>query len=540
MPERKTAVGYIRVSTEEQAREGYSLENQIVEIKKKCKNEGWELLKIFDDKGISGALLEERIGLKAMLRFIKEQKVNYLVIYKLSRLSRKIVDVVTIADFLEKNSTYLISIEDKIDTSSPIGRYFLVFASIFADMERENLIVQVKGGMSQKARQGEWNGGKPPFGYDLIDKKLVINKEKAEIIKLIFSEYLKGNGYKAIAAMLNERGIRTNTGKTFSGTAVKNILRNPTYAGKICWGKLRDWGKRHEDNKRMRKYDDSPIISDGLHDAIIDEETFNRVQELIDNNPRHNMKRFNGNHLLSGLLRCPDCGYGMSFQPVTGKTYGYYVCNQYMNHKKCKPNAVRKDHIESEFLTIFEQMINEPEFKSTMIASFNNFDEKIKDLESNIKRKENEIEKLKVKQNKLVDELTEGNEAYKKLIREKIEAIIDEVNALQKDIDDAKTEISELKSKHLDVDEILDLLNNVGKIIPLLEKEAQQSLVRKLVSRINIKDKHISEVHFSFQESFRVGGDTGRRITNKDYATKRRPWGFLPETQGPKRITMLG
>lgn len=328
MQKRKTAVGYIRVSTDEQVRDGYSLDNQEAVIRKKCNNEEWELLDIFHDKGISGALLEQRTGLNALLRFIKNAKVDYLIVFKLSRLSRRVEDISSLSKFLNDNDCYLISIEDGIDTSTPMGKYFMYFAGVFAEMERDNIIIQVKGGMSQKAREGEWNGGKPPLGYDLIDKKLVINDEQAEIVKLIFSEYLKGNGYKTIAAILNKRDFKTGTGSTFSGNSVKDILKNPTYAGKIRWGHRTDWGKRHEDNKRKRKYNEEPIISDGKHEAIIDPETFNRVQELIEGNPRRNMKRFNGNHLLSGLLRCPDCDYGMSIQPVRkkGKTYEYYTC----------------------------------------------------------------------------------------------------------------------------------------------------------------------------------------------------------------------
>lgn len=517
MSDRKTAVGYIRVSTDEQAREGYSLENQKAEIERKCKYESWDLLKVFDDKGISGALLDQRDGLKAMLRFIKEHRVDYLVIYKLSRLSRKVADVVNIAEFLKGNETHLLAIGDGIDTSNPMGKYFLYLASIIADMERENIIVQVKGGMSQKAREGLWNGGKPPLGYDLLDKKLVVNNEEAETVKLIFSEYLKGNGYKTIAALLNERTIKTKTGSTFNGVGVKDILKNPTYIGKIRWGVRKDWGKLHEDNKRKRKYNDDPIISDGIHEPIIDEVVFNKVQELIEGNPRRNMKRFNGNHLLSGLLRCPVCNYGMSYQPAArkGKTYGYYICNQYMNHKTCKPNGVRKDHIEEEFLTIFEKIINEPEFKETMKSALNNSSEQVKELDKSIERKGNEIKKFKLDQDKYVQELIRGSEAFKEVMRTNIEKTINEISRLETDIMNLESEKRGLQDQQLDLDEVFELLEKAGKIIPLLEKEAQQSLVRKLISKIEIKDKHILEVHFSFQQSFRIGGGKGNRIISR-------------------------
>lgn len=219
---------------------------------------------------------------------------------------------------------------------------------------------------------------------------------------------------------MNE-AIKRGGSSTFSGVSIKDILRNPTYIGKIRWGHRKDWGILHEDNKRKRKYDDNPIISNGIHEAIIDEVTFNKVQEHITNNSRHHLKRFNGNHLLSGLLRCPVCDYGMSYQPVSakGKTYGYYICNQYMNHKRCKPNGIRKDKIEEEFLTIFERIVNEPEFRTMMRSSLNNSDEHVKELENGIKRKENDINRLRVQQEKFILELTEGDDSYKAVFRKK-------------------------------------------------------------------------------------------------------------------------
>ncbi|KAB2950713.1 hypothetical protein F9B85_14000 [Heliorestis acidaminivorans] len=180
--------------------------------------------------------------------------------------------------------------------------------------------------MTQKARQGEWVGGIPPLGYDLCDKKLVINEEEKKIVDFIFEKYLDKNGYLTIVDMLKEKGYKSKTyttkkgkvrqGRDFSANSVKEILKNPTYIGKIRWGYREDWGKKEENGGRKRKYSEKPIFVEGKHKAIIDEDDFYKVQDMIENNPRSHVKRFNGNHLLSGLLRCPVCEYGMSYQPV--------------------------------------------------------------------------------------------------------------------------------------------------------------------------------------------------------------------------------
>lgn len=533
---KKVAVGYIRVSTEEQAKDGYSLQNQELVINKRCDYEGWELKEIFHDKGISGASMDKREGIKELLEYVKSNKVDYLVMFKVSRLSRKISDVVAIADYLEKAGVKLIAIEDNIDTSTPIGKYFLVFGAVVAEMERENIITQVKGGMQQKAREGEWNGGKPPIGYDLVEKRLKINGAEAEIVKTVYNEYLKGNGYKAIALTLNEKGLKTKLGKPFNGIGIKEILRNPTYCGLVRWGYREDWGKLHEGNKRKRQYSESPVISEGIHEAIIDRELFDKVQEMISNNPRHHMKQFNGNHLLSGLLRCPDCGYGMSMQIVKtrGKVYEYYTCNQYQTYKRCKSNSIRKYDIEEEFLTIFEAAINEPEIFKTMLGTLNNKGQQTKETELNVKRIENELRKLKSKESKLTDELLEGNTNYKATIRRKIQEVSDNIVVLENDILKMQTSMKKSNASKINTNEMSEFFKKVGKVIPLLNKPAQQSLIRKLITSIKVEKKRIKEIHFSFQDGLKVDyiGDSSESPTNNN--------SFRVQSDTVNHITSMG
>lgn len=522
MSDKIKALGYIRVSTEEQAREGFSLDNQRKDIQDFCDYKNWELTNIFADEGISGAGITERTGLIKALKLIQTEKIDYLIVWKLSRLSRKVADVVKITEKLDNNKTYLISVKDNIDTSSPMGKPFLYIASIFAEMERDTMIVQVKGGMVQKAREGRWNGGISPLGYDLIDKELIINESEAEIVKLIFKEYLKGNGYKTVAKTINEKGYRTRKGSVFSGNTVKDILTNPTYAGKIRWGKLKNWGKKNAEGERKREYNNEVIIVDGIHESIIDLEDFNKVQEILEGNPRHSVKQFTSNHILSGILRCPDCGYGMSIQIAKsrGKTYSYYSCNQYANKKTCSPNLTPQDAIENEFFEIFEKILNEDDFMNRILSSLSNFNNQIADLEKIISRKEAEIKKLKAKEDKLFDELLEGNAGYKEKIRLRIEENSNKLEAIEGEIKNLMDDIDVLKNKSLNLNEISELLKSAGKIIKLMDKETQKRLIRKLISKIVIKDKHISEVYFSFDEGFTVEYDNVNRIISKITFTK--------------------
>lgn len=496
------AIGYVRVSTQEQAETGYSIDNQKFDIKKYCDFKGFELIDIFEDDGISGATIEERPSILAALRYIKENKVDYLIVWKLSRLSRKISDVAQISEFLKTNDTKFISIQDGIDTGTPMGEYFLILAGIFAQMERENLIVQVKGGMAEKARSGEFTGGAPNLGYDVIDKKLIINEEEAQIVRIIYNEYIKGNGFGAIVDILKGKDYKTKKGKDFSTNSVKDILKNPVYKGFIRWGYRVDWGKKDIDGHRHRKYNDDPVYVRGKHLAIIDENTFDTVQEMIKTNPRHHVKRFNGYHLLSGLLRCPDCGYGMSYQPVQkkGKTYEYYSCNQYMNKKKCKANSIRKDQVEKEFFNVLDNIVNRGDFKKAMIRAAETSDTGIAEVNNKINKTQNELRKLEDNSNKLFGELLEGNDKFKKLVREKIQENIDRSDELKRVILNYENKIKELQVKSLNTEEIIEVIEKTSKIIKKLDNEAQQRLIRKIISGIETKDRHIKAIQFSFGE----------------------------------------
>ena len=199
------------------------------------------------------------------------------------------------------------------------------------------------------------------------------------------------------------------------------------------------------------------------------------------------------------------------------KTYEYYTCNQYMNHKTCKPNTINKAKIEPEFLYILEKKVNEPDFQKGMLASKNNSDKQVLEFERIIKRKEKEIKESEQKLEDIVDELLEeSTERVKTVLRKRMEKLSLNVEELQAEIAKKKANIKNLESQNLNQDEIVEVFQYVGKVIKSIEdKEKQQALVRRLVAEIQVEDKHIKEVHFRFSKKFRIGGGKGNRIISK-------------------------
>ena len=246
MFEIKKACVYTRVSTQEQANEGYSIEEQERMCKAAIESKGWRYVGTFSDPGISGRTMN-RPGLQDMFSEINKGNVEAVVIYKLDRLSRKQRDTMTIIeDIFLKNDIALVSLNETLDTSTPWGRAMIGILSSFNQMESENIQVRTAMGREAKANSGGYAGGKPPIGYKAENGNLVIVPEEAEIVRLVFQLRKDGGTYMGIADELNRRGYRTKKGLEFKHSAVQTILNNEdTYRGNYKYGVSNGSG-RHE------------------------------------------------------------------------------------------------------------------------------------------------------------------------------------------------------------------------------------------------------------------------------------------------------
>lgn len=247
MYEMKKACVYTRVSTTEQATEGYSIEEQERKCKAAIESKGWQYAGTYSDPGISGRTMD-RPGLQSMLESISEGKVEAVFVYKLDRLSRKQKDTMTIIeDIFLKKDIALVSLNETLDTSTPWGRAMIGILSSFNQMESENIQVRTKMGRDAKANKGGYAGGKPPIGYKAVHGELVIVPEEAEIVKLVFEMRKNGGTYVSIAEELNTLGYKTKSGGKFHHSAVQNILNNKeTYLGYYKYGESSTGERTHE------------------------------------------------------------------------------------------------------------------------------------------------------------------------------------------------------------------------------------------------------------------------------------------------------
>lgn len=179
---------YARVSTEEQASEGYSISAQLQTLRQYANLYNWEIVDEYVDEGISGKNITGRPAMQRLVADVEQEKFQAVLVWKISRLSRNMLDTLTLLDKFEDYGVKFISYSENFDTSSPIGRLVVQLMASIAEMERNTLSENVKLGMKQRALEGSWNGG-VIFGYDSIEKELVINKEEAEVVKQIFTLY---------------------------------------------------------------------------------------------------------------------------------------------------------------------------------------------------------------------------------------------------------------------------------------------------------------------------------------------------------------
>ena len=244
---RKRCYIYIRVSTEMQV-EGFSLDAQRDKLEKYAEYKDFEIVREYCDAGKSGKSISGRPQFMQMMCDIETQRdpdISFVLVFKLSRFGRNAADVLNSLQLLQDYNTNLICVEDGIDSSKDSGKLTITVLSAVAEIERENILVQTMEGRKQKAREGKWNGGRPPFGYDLDVSKsrLVINKEEAEIVRLIFDKYVHTDmGADGIVNYLNKQGYKKTKHfpkdlDYFIPSTVKSILDNPVYNGKIAFGR---------------------------------------------------------------------------------------------------------------------------------------------------------------------------------------------------------------------------------------------------------------------------------------------------------------
>jgi len=220
-----TAVGYIRVSTEEQSREGISLEMQTEKIKQYAGLNDLTILEIIEDAGVSGKTIKARPGVQRVLSLVRSKQVDGVIVYSLSRLGRNTIEILEMTETMDKYGVALHSITEKLDTQSAMGRFFFTLTASLAQMERQLISERTAAALATKKGKGEKTGGSVPYGYTVADGVLVAEESEQIVISFVRKLRQQGLSIRRIAYTLTSEGTFNRKGRPFQHTQIVRILK---------------------------------------------------------------------------------------------------------------------------------------------------------------------------------------------------------------------------------------------------------------------------------------------------------------------------
>lgn len=345
---------YVRVSTDEQAQEGYSIENQIDRLTAYAKFQGWQNTEFFIDEGQSAKDMN-RPAMKRLIKLIKQNKVSTVVTLYVDRLSRNLLDMLQFVNLCEEHNTAYVCASLNFDTSTPIGRMVLQILAAFAEFENSMRATTVKSNMANIVEKKKRYLANPPFGYEFDEQKnLVIVPEEAEWVQKAADMFIAGHGYRAVAKWLNDNGVKTKKGVPWTASTVRQMLTNELYIGQLVWNR-----RYYDRNGKMHWRDPSEwIIHEDAHPAILSQEQWAEINKRITRRmPKGGQRQ--AKYRLSGLMRCGYCGSTM-----VSRRYGskgphknkfIFVCSDYQKNGGCRFNYI---FIEDADKAVYEALEN--------------------------------------------------------------------------------------------------------------------------------------------------------------------------------------
>lgn len=487
---KKRIGGYIRVSTEKQVM-GYSIEGQITQIEQYCQFNGYELVDIYSDRGISGKSMN-RPELQRMLNDAKNGKLDCVMVYKTNRLARNTSDLLTIVEELHRQNVEFFSLSERMEVKNSTGKLMLQILASFSEFERNTILENIYTGQHQRALEGYYQGNLP-LGYNNIPdnkKDLMINQHEANIVKYIFESYAKGHGYRKIANALNHKGYVTKKGNPFSISAITYILSNPFYIGKIQFAKYKDWNE-----KRRKGLNDNPVIAEGKHAPIISQELWDKVQsrkKQVSQKPQVHGK---GTNLLTSLIFCEKCGatYAAStttntLKDGTKKRIRYYSCSNFRNKgsKVCSANSVRADVIEKYVMNQILEIIKSDKVLKQVVERVNQDSQiDMAALNHDIAYKQKQFDEVQIKLDNLIKTL-EDNPDLTSVLKNTIHQYEKQLNDITNQVSQLKQQQNQEKPSY-DTKQISVVLRRIFQNIETMDKAQLKALYLTVIDRIDIR-----------------------------------------------------
>ncbi len=499
--EKKIAGLYIRVSTEDQAREGFSLPEQEKRLRAMCEYKGYEIYKLYKDAGISAKTGNYRPAFEELLQDIRDKKCNTIVVLKLDRLTRSVYDMEGIMKFLDENNAYLDCANEEINTTNSSGKMVARLLTTVSQNEIERTSERTKVGLAEAIKEGHIPA-RAPLGYKHLDKKLVPDLLTKDVIIRIYNLYFEGKSYYNIATIFNEEKA---LGKTnWCDTGILRIISNEVYKGDYVHGKRTNHPTYYKD----------------VVEPIVSKKLWENCQVQKKKNQKNYMRT--QTYIFLQKLRCPKCGRilagGASHKVKSDKWYFYYRC------ENCKNNIHEnkiEEHIKNLLADILEydNVVNEF-FLPVLKAKIDN--PKI-ELEQELKKLNNKKDRIK---KAYIDELFTEEEFKQesKIIESQIEIINSKM------LENSQSEQLNFTVEDILLKRDMDFINKVKLPITyyafndnweLLDRQTKADIVMRYIDDIELEFKNnmylIKQVNFrsTFYSDF-------EELYNKGYIDKKK------------------
>ena len=407
---------YIRVSTERQANEGDSLEEQETELKKYCDFRQFSIHQIYIERGKSGGNTN-RPEYQKLVKDIQKKKINAVVVKKLDRLSRSLLDFENLMNLMNENDVEFISIKENFDTTTAMGKAMLRVALVFAQLEREQTSERLIDVLGYRASLGLYNGGIRPFGYTNINKELVPYKKEKDQVEFIFDKFLDNHSTTLTAKALNEIGCRDRKGRLWDKRQVQKILQNPVYIGQVRW---------------------NDQCYQGIHQAIVSEKHFKTAQ-LIFKEKQHPLGSVT-QALAQRLLRCGDCHAPMTPSHSLNKhkiKYFYYRCTSTQNAEKgtsnCSVKYINQKKLDQALTQSLRSLTQEQGFfpiENKILKHNLTVEKESQAIQESLHLQEVQLKQIEARKDKFFDSLISGEFNAKE--REKIQEQINDMEIKEK------------------------------------------------------------------------------------------------------------
>jgi len=483
---------YCRVSTEDQEREGTSLDSQLRACLKRAHELGYDVPEEFIILETGSRLTLDRPKLNQIRQWVRDKQVAAVIIYVLDRLSGDPVHIVILEDELERHGVQLISVTEDID-SSDLGKLVSYIRGYAAKLEVEKIRERTTRGKLSSAKEGKQPGGRPKYGYGLVNGRHVIEPREAEVVRMVF-DWLVGHGMslRAIQHKLIKTGIPTREGKSWWQRAtLYHIVTDPIYTGRWYYNKHVDAPAKNKVNGTIQVLKPKEQWIFVKVPAIISQETFELAQRQLTRNRelcRRNTKR---EYLLSGLLTCGNCGFNLIARTTEGRSY--YCCSSKSGNNRpkiCSSKNVRGDKLEAVVWESVSRLLSQPELIIEQVKKRGQANPGAY-LEANLDRVSSGLERKKVEVDRMLD-------AYKigaidlQTLKQKMDEIKNEEAQLNEEKLRLERELREARAQELNEEKLYQFCRNLPVTLANLNFEDKRQVLREVIEKIIVNGNDIT------------------------------------------------